>query len=302
MAQFQCPADFVPLQQVTAANLNAHVNNATALPGLINDQTTLSGSVEGVDSVLIYDNSTTALRKTPVSSLIAGGLPISTNSITGVSGADLVITPAAGQVVDVDGTLETDDLVINSDLVVTGSSTLTGNVIADNGFTSNGVANFTGTLQVNGTVGYVLYEVFEETVFYSNATVPIGWNAMYTSPSLTKPSNEIWVIESDLRWRHTLALIWAVRLNLTTPNTMLNGTIDIEGGGSDYWHIESNIMRYVFNAGTTFTSTITIDVLPSSVAGYPFYCGETNYTTAGAALNSVTFSPSKFRIYKYKTA
>lgn len=194
------------------------------------------------------------------------------------------------------------NLTVEGNNYVSGNSSVDGNLSVSGNLSNTGVANFTGSFQLNGTAGYALYEVFEANVSYSNAAVPVGWNPMYTSPSLTKPSDEIWIIESDLRWRHTLGLIWAVRLNLTTPSTMLNGTIDIEGGGSDYWHIESNIMRYVFNTGTAFTSTITIDVLPSSVAGYAFYCGETNYTTAGTAITALTFSPSKFRIYKYKTA
>lgn len=307
MAQISKGDTFVNGEQVDGNRLNQLVDSAQLLVGAITDQPSITANtLEATDSTIVNDAGT--LKEATIGDILNSNLPVTTSSITGGAGSDIVVTPAAGQKVDVAGAFEANsnntvgNSTIGGNLTVTGSSTLTGNVIADNGFTSNGIANFTGQFQVNGTVGYVLYEVFEANVSYSNATVPTGWNAMYTSPSLTKPSDEIWVIESDLRWRHTLQLIWAVRLNLTTPNTMLNGTIDIEGGGSDYWHIESNIMRYVFNAGTTFTSTITIDVLPSSVAGYAFYCGETNYTTAGTAIQAITFSPSKFRIYKYKTA
>lgn len=187
-------------------------------------------------------------------------------------------------------------LSVGGKLQVAGNSTFSGSA------TFPGAVNITGSLQVGSTTAYALYEVFEANVTYSNASVPTGWNAMYTSASLTKPSDEIWVIETDLRWRRTLGLVWAVRINQTTPSTILNATVDIEGGGSDYWHIESNVMRYVFNTGTTFTSTFTIDVLPVSVAGYAFYVGEANYPTAGTALSAVNFPPSKFRIYKYKTA
>lgn len=189
---------------------------------------------------------------------------------------------------------------VSNQLTVGGLSKL--NNVTAGSLTSSGVANFTGSLQVNGTTAYALYEIFEANVTYSNATVPAGWNAMYTSASLTKPSDEIWIIESDLRWRRTLQLVWSVRINQTTPSTILNATVDIEGAGSDYWHIENNVMRYVFNAGTTFTSTFTLDVMPVSVAGYAFYVGEANYPTAGTALTAVNFPPSKFRIYKYKTA
>lgn len=183
-----------------------------------------------------------------------------------------------------------------------GATRIGGNLVSTGSSTFEGTSNFTGTLQIGGTVAYGLYEIFEASVTYSNASVPTGWNAIYTSASLTKPSDEIWIIESDLRWRRDMSLVWALRLNLTTPSTVLNGTVDIEGAGSNYSHVESGVMRYVFNAGTTFTSTITIDVQPISVAGYAFYVGEANYPTVGTAGSSLGFPSSKFRIYKYKTA
>jgi hypothetical protein len=307
MAQISKGDTFVNGEQVDGTRLNQLVDSAQLLVGAITDQPSITANtLEATDTTIVNDAG--VLKEATIGDFLNSNLPITTSSINGVTGADIVVAPAAGQKFDVAGAFEANsnntvgNSTIGGNLTVTGSSTLTGNVVADNAFTSNGLANFTGQLQVNGTVGYVLYEVFEATVSYSNASVPTGWNAMYASPSLTKPSDEIWIIESDLRWRRTLAQVWAIRLNQTTPNTMLNGTVDIEGGGGDYWHIESGILRYVFNTGTTFTSTITIDVLPVSSAGYSFYCGETNYTTAGTALNSVTFSPSKFRIYKYKTA
>lgn len=229
MAQISKGDTFVDGQQVTGARLNQLVDSSTLLVGAITDQPSITANtLEATDSTIVNDAG--VLKEATIGDILNSNLPITTSAITGGTGVDLTLTPAAGQKVDIVGNAEvddltvTDDLTVSGDLLVTGGSTLTGNVIADNGFTSNGIANFTGQLQVNGTVGYVLYEVFEETVSYSNASVPTGWNAMYTSPSLTKPSDEIWIIESDLRWRHTLALIWAVRLNLTTPNTMLNGT------------------------------------------------------------------------------
>lgn len=307
MAQISKGDTFVDGQQVTGARLNQLVDSSALLVGAIADQAAVTANtLEATDGLLVNDAGT--LKKATVGDVLNSNLPITTSSVTGGAGVDITITPAAGQKIDVAGNLEaddinaTDDLTVGGDLTVTGGSTLTGNVIADNGFTSNGVANFTGTFQMGGTVGYALYEIFEANVSYSNATVPTGWNAIYTSPSITKPSDEIWVVESDLRWRRDMSLCWALRLNLTTPDTTLNGTVDIEGAGSNYWHIESGIMRYVFNAGTTFTSTITIDILPISVAGYAFYVGEANYPTAGTAGSSLGFPTSKFRIYKYKTA
>lgn len=311
MAQISKGDTFVDGEQVTGTRLNQLVDSAQLLVGAITDQPSITANtLEATDSTIVNDSGT--LKEATIGDILNSNLPITTSSITGGAGADIVVTPAAGQKVDIAGNAEvddltvTDDLSVGGDLTVTGSSTLTGNVIADNGFTSNGVANFTGTLQVGGTVGYMLYEVFEQTVSYSNNSVPLGWNAFYTSPSLTKPSDEIWVIESDFRFRNLIGgNIWGLRLNLTTPDTMLNGTINIEGAGFSYWHIENCVMKYVFNTGTTFTSTITLDVLPSSATGYGFYVGETNYPLSlgvSTALSTVTFPLSYFRIYKYKTA
>lgn len=313
MAQISKGDTFTDGQQVTGARLNQLVDSSVLLVGAITDQPSITANtLQATDTTIVNDAG--VLKEATIGDFLNSNLPISTSAITGGTGVDLVLTPAAGQKVDVAGNIEADDInvtddltvgddaTISGDLVVTGSSTLTGNVIADNGFTSNGVANFTGTFQFGGTVGYALYEIFEASVTYSNASVPTGWNSIYTSASLTKPSDEIWIIESDLRWRRDMSLVWALRLNLTTPSTVLNGTVDIEGAGSNYSHVESGVMRYVFNAGTTFTSTITIDVQPISVAGYAFYVGEANYPTVGTAGSSLGFPSSKFRIYKYKTA
>ena len=313
---------------VLNSNLNANLNVATAV-------TLKSGQIEGVlqsDVNLVPQDGTTVSGKTFTSvdgitaivtstahGLVTNMLLTFTASNAVYNGTYLITvlsvdtfsyvisqtTPVAASgtlsyvkkgSVNVDG-----NVYVSEELNVVGRTNLN-DVTAIGNLTSSGVANFTGSFQVNGSVGYALYEIFEANVTYSNASVPVGWNAMYTSASLTKPSDEIWVIETDLRWRHTVGLVWAVRINQTTPSTILNATLDIEGAGSDYWHIESNVMRYVFNAGTTFTSTFTIDLLPVSVAGYAFYVGEANYPTAGTALTAVNFPPSKFRIYKYKTA
>lgn len=307
MAQISKGDTFVDGQQVTGARLNQLVDSSVLLVGAITDQPNITANtLEATDSTIVNDAG--VLKEATIGDILNSNLPISTSSVTGGTGVDIVITPAAGQKVDVAGAFEsttsntTGNATIGGSLTVTGASTLTGNVIADNGFTSNGIANFTGTFQFGGTVGYALYEIFEANVSYSNATVPTGWNAVYTSASLTKPSDEIWVIEADLRWRRDLSLPWALRINLTSPSTTLGGIVDIEGGSSNYWHIENGVMRYVFNSGTTFTSTITIDVQPISVAGYSFYVGEANYPTAGTAGSSLGFPASKFRIYKYKTA
>jgi len=100
MPQIQCPIDYVPLQQVTAANLNAHVNSAVILPGIITDQTNLAANtVASGDSVLLYDLSATALREANVSDVLGSNVPVTTSAITAGANSDILVTPNDGTIV-----------------------------------------------------------------------------------------------------------------------------------------------------------------------------------------------------------
>lgn len=135
MAQLQSPETYVDGQQVTAARLNNQTNGAVLLPGAVTDQTALSANtVASGDQVILHDASASALRKATAGDILGSGLPITTGAITGSTGADLVLTPAAGQKVDIAGNLEADDLnltddaTIAGDLSVSGSTTLAGGI------------------------------------------------------------------------------------------------------------------------------------------------------------------------------
>jgi hypothetical protein len=382
MAQFQCPADFVPLQQVTAANLNAHVNNATALPGLINDQSTLSGSVESADSVLIYDNSTTSLKKTSAGNILSANIPVVTSSITAGNGSDLAVnindgtavtgstyisadgitvvvtTPAAhgfspGQIVVItaaasgyngkfiltaasgssftyvlttaatagSGTLTyarngtstvtgnqvvTRDSYVGQNLNVIGDLTVSGNVSGNintsGNFTNSGTANFTGTLQVNGSVGYVLTEIYEETIPPWSAPSNGQFWGVFTSASFTKPAGEIWAFEVTFNWRGYFGYgggEWAGRYGSVAQGTgayhFHDFYFDSQGGGTFYR--QQVLYRWTADSATTFTSeTFKIDASNSSVGLQLFATVSTGHSL------STSVTPSKFRIYKYKTA
>ena len=305
MAQISKGDTFVDGQQVTGARLNQLVDSSTLLVGAITDQPSITANtLEATDSTIVNDAGT--LKEATIGDILNSNLPISTSSVTGGAGTDIVITPASGQKVDVAGNAEvddltvTDDLSVGGDLTVTGSSTLTGDVIADNGFTSNGVANFTGTLQIGGTVGYVLTEIVEETMSYSGTLTSGVWTSAFTSASYTKPANEIWIIETDFRFRHEVAYYVAIRLQQTTPSTTLNGLYNIEGAGTNYFHVENGFFRYCVPSATTFTTTFTFDFQPS-VTGVVVTLGEATFPYAGI-FTGASFPASKFRIYKYKTA
>ena len=305
MAQISKGDTFVDGQQVTGARLNQLVDSSVLLVGAITDQPSITANtLEATDSTIVNDAG--VLKEATIGDILNSNLPITTSSVTGGAGVDIAVTPAAGQKMDVDGAFEsttsntTGNATIGGSLTVTGASTLTGNVIADNGFTSNGIANFTGTLQIGGTVSYGLTAVIEENVSYSGTLSSGSWTNCFTSASHTKPAGEIWVIEFDYRFRNNSAVSLALRLQQTSPSTTLSATLNYEGGSVDYFHVESGIMRYVIQDATTLTSTFTVDAQPSA-SGYVLTIGETSPPYAGV-FTGLTLPVSKFRIYKYKTA
>lgn len=93
MSQLKCPIDYIPLQQVTAANLNAHVNNAELQAGAVNEQTAIGGPIASGDEFIVYDASVPALRKVTTGDILSADLPITASSYTAGSGNDITITP-----------------------------------------------------------------------------------------------------------------------------------------------------------------------------------------------------------------
>lgn len=148
MAQIQSPETYVDGQQVTAARLNNQTNGAVLLPGAVTDQTAIaSGTVATGDTLIVHDLSASALRKATAGELLGSGVPITTSAITGSTGADLVITPATGQKVDVVGDIQAEDATLTGGLTVTGNTTL------DASLDVNGAASFNTTSAVKIPVG-----------------------------------------------------------------------------------------------------------------------------------------------------
>lgn len=306
MAQISKGDTFVNGEQVDGNRLNQLVDSAQLLVGAITEQPSITANtLEATDSTIVNDAGT--LKEATIGDILNSNLPITTSSINGVAGADMVVTPAAGQKLDINGAFEANsnntvgNSTVGGNLTVTGSSTLTGNVVADNAFTSNGIANFTGQLQVNGTVGYILTEIVEETIsVYSTASLPATWTTTWTSSSHAKPVGEMWIVEAIYNYNKNVATYAGIRLRQTSSATTLTGAWDIEGAASIYQHHEQHVLRWVFQPAASFTSTFTIDAI-ASTAGYGFTLGDTAFNFAGY-FPSETIGPSMFRIYKYKTA
>lgn len=282
---------------VTYLNLNAHVDNATLLAGSITDQTALAvNGVQSVDLCLIYDNSDGTLKKASISDLLNSNLNTTFNNVT--ISTDLSV----GNIAEIDqiqssgsGILLDDDVDIANNLVVTGSSTLTGNVIADNGFTSNGTANFTGVFQIGGTVSYALTEVIEEDIPNATGAAANTLHNLFTSASYTKPVGELWIVEvtgivyqaNDTlgHWRMTDSTDTIIYVSHYWNNDTSNDTIPIHFNfylPSSNSHSGTFVFRF-----KSYQTNITISPSSSQLSSYP---------------DSGKRTDGKFRIYKFKTA
>ncbi len=149
MAQLQSPETYADGQQVTAARLNNQTNGATLLPGAVTDQTAIAaGTVATADGLIIHDASASALRKATAGDILGSGIPVVASSVTGVSGSDLALTPAAGQKVNVAGNFQ-----VSGNETVTGNQTITGNSTVTGTMAVTGVASFNATSAVKIPVG-----------------------------------------------------------------------------------------------------------------------------------------------------
>jgi hypothetical protein len=305
MTQLSKGDTFADGQQVTGVRLNGLVDNATVLPGVITDQINITANtVASDDSVLIHDLSATALREATVGDLLNSGLAITTGSVTGNAGADVVITPAATYKVDVAGPLEADshnvtgNATVGGTLSITGTTTFTGAAIANGNFTCNGTANFTGPLQISGVgVGYFL-GIVEENIPYATGSTANTLHTLFTSASYTKPTGEVWVVQLD-------ATMWSLNnanthYRLTNSADTTNFIVGYAATVSAYDVFDINKVCFL-DSSSTHTGTFvlrakcnqpTITISPNT----------TDLSTGTGYPDASNGSISKFRIYKYKTA
>lgn len=284
---------------VTYLNLNAHVDNATLLAGSITDQTALAvNGVQSVDLCLIYDNSDGTLKKASISDLLNSDLNTTFNNVT--ISTDLSV----GNIAEIDqiqssgsGILLDDDVDIANNLVVTGSSTLTGNVIADNGFTSNGTANFTGVFQIGGTVSYALTEVIEEDIPNATGSTANTLHSLWTSASYTKPAGEIWVIQFN-------TTCFAPNNGTYTHLRFTDSADSVKYALGYFYNSSTNGVlsfseNFYLNTSNTFSGTFVLRA-KSSQPNISVTPTGTQLTTSYP--DNTQGTSSKFRIFKYKTA
>jgi hypothetical protein len=299
MAQIQKGDTFTNGQQVDATRLNQLVDSSVLLVGAITEQSAMTpNTIESTDQILVNDSG--VLKKVDVGDILKVNIPVFTSSITGSTGVDITITPSAGQKVDIVGNAEVDDLnvtndaTIAGDISVTGISAFSGDVTADNAFTSNGVANFTGTLQINGSVAYALIDVIEETVPNATGAASNTLHNLFTSASYTKPAGELWIVELSSN---------IYSYNDGTAHWRITDSTDTITYTASYWNNVTNgsmplLEKFYLNSANEHTGTFVL----RGKSPVP------NLVLNGTAAQLSVFPDAskridgKFRIFKYKTA
>lgn len=258
---------------------------------LDNHEINVGDVVTLVTSTSSFDGDYTVITKT-------------TNTFVCILNNNLIITtPVSGVVgyfyrqgtVTVDKNLSSDTFYgrsISASTINTGSVNVSGSVVIN------------GSLSFNGSSGYILYQVYEETMTTWAATVGGLSPAVWTSQTFTKPSNEIWILEISAFHRgypgysYEFGGRWGDTVLQTGNYLFIEKAFDSAGGGypSHRWFS----WNYVIPSGTAYTDkTMKIDAYAgngSQMALFPTLSDGFSAISTGVAN-----SPSKFRIYKYKT-
>lgn len=194
--------------------------------------------------------------------------------------------------------------IVTGNVYVDGDLVTTGTISSPGTNTFTGTVNFTGALQINGAVGYVLTEVYEETITPWAATSP-GVFSIWTSATFTKPANEIWVLGIDYTHDGAIGYGYEVALRYASQTTRSGQYFHIVGmydAGVTWVQSFRENLSVVIPAGTAVTNErVAIDVWVGN--GSQLRVGQTSLPNTNITNGfGGTNAPSVLRIYKYKTA
>lgn len=331
MAQLQSPLTFTSGQVLTAADLNAHVNSATLLPGSINDQTSIASfDIQSTDTFNIYDSSGSVLRKATVDDLMRSGMIAKFDNISGKAGQNLAITPASTYAVAINGNLTT-----SGNFSATGTSILSGDVTAGANLTVTGLATFNTTEAIKLPVGTTVQRPaspvagqtrYNSTLLAMEVYSGTSWDAVPTAgTNLTLPGTVNFT--GTIQYNGTAVYSLSAITEETIPNS---SSISVLWTSSPFTKPADEI--WIFEVDTIFTSAGTVQAVFRNSAGTglnqwivngasAISCLSRWVVNAGTALTVETMSitntggstltvanpaystgANKFRIYKYRTA
>lgn len=151
MAQISKGDTFTNGEQVTGSRLNQLVDASQLLVGAITDQPSITANtLQSTDSTIVNDAG--VLKEATIGDFLNSNLPITTSSITGGAGVDIVVAPAAGQKFDVNGAFEANSLNVTGNSTIAGNETVTGNLLVTGTTTMTGNATASGDLAVTGNL------------------------------------------------------------------------------------------------------------------------------------------------------
>ena len=174
MPKIKSPETFAISDVLTASDLQNHVDGSFPLPGFITEQTSIDVVATG-DSLLVYDLSTTQLRKATVTQVLGGSMPVIASTVTAAifnapATKDVIIGPIDGANVtsktftSANGILVTIDsvahgLVTGQNVTVTASNTAYSGfysitVTTVDAFTYNLIPTVPATAAASGTCTY----------------------------------------------------------------------------------------------------------------------------------------------------
>ena len=327
MAQLQSPLTFTSGQVLTAADLNAHVNSATLLPGSINDQTAVTAfDIQSTDTFNIYDSSGAVLRKASVDDLMRSGQIAKFDNISGKAGQNLAITPAGGYAVAINGNLTT-----SGNFSATGTSILSGDVTAGANLTVTGLATFNTTEAIKIPVGTTVQRPaspvagqirYNSTISATEVYNGTTWDAVpVAGTNLTLPNtvNFTGTIQYNGTAVYSLSAISEETIPSATGSGVLWTSSAFTKPSDEIWVFEVDTLlstggvvslEFLNTSGVAYNVFKVTGVSVTSVFSKWVVNTGTTLTVEtlriNALLNSQTIgtagASNKFRIYKYRTA
>ena len=204
--------NFVNGQQVDDTRLNNHVAGARLTAEAISSRDPVpTKAMEVGDLFLVKDASDQALRSAKLEDVRESNLPLkaSTLQTTGISNLGGNTTIAG--TLDTVGNISTSAGNITASGSITATTGLNGSTLTTTGNASvGGTLTITGNTTFNGTVSGVaqIKEIVEYTILpqtqvvnrdinsWTNNTTYF-WTIAYQTLPITKPANEIWIIEAE---------------------------------------------------------------------------------------------------------
>lgn len=189
---------------------------------------------------------------------------------------------------------------------VSGSLIVAGDEVVEGNLRVAGNLNLTGTLTFNGIGGYVLTEVFEQSISPWTATTPTNYDSVFTSTAFTKPSNEIWMFELSYNLYGDTGYGMGVgaRYGSQTAYTGTYKFLEYYTVATHSYSLYHRTHSWVEGTGVTLTAeTVRIDANAGSSSAMAMFKTSTSGNAYAVFVGYTTpIAPSKFRIYKYKPA